>query len=173
LDGGFNPEKDAESGTAYGAFLGLGAMQDLGSELEEAERLVQSLRLLARKGGGFANETRVPGGSTTATAAVVAVMRNLAQAPPAGVAPWLASMRHVQGGFKAGAAAPLPDLLSTATALHALSGLEQCLDPMRESCLNFLDSLWTNRGGFHGHWADDDLDVEYTFYGLLALGHLG
>lgn len=27
-------------------------------------------------------------------------------------------------------------------------------------------------GGFHGHWADDHLDVEYTSYALLALGHL-
>jgi hypothetical protein len=43
---------------------------------------------------------------------------------------------------------------------------------MRERCLDFIDSLWTNKGGFHGHWADDDLDAEYTFYGLLALGHL-
>ena len=27
-------------------------------------------------------------------------------------------------------------------------------------------------GGFHGNWSDDYLDCEYTFYGLLALGHL-
>ena len=23
-----------------------------------------------------------------------------------------------------------------------------------------------------GHWHEDELDTEYTFYGLLALGHL-
>jgi hypothetical protein len=70
-------------------------------------------------------------------------------------------------------AAPLPDLLSTATTLHALSGMQVAIPaPMRERCLDFIDSLWTNKGGFHGHWADDDLDAEYTFYGLLALGHL-
>ena len=40
------------------------------------------------------------------------------------------------------------------------------------AALIFLDSLWDARGGFHGHWADDHLDAEYTFYGLLALGHL-
>ncbi len=66
----------------------------------------------------------------------------------------------------------MPDLLSTATALHALAGLETSLDSIREPCLDFLDSLWDNAGGFHGHWADDTLDCEYTFYGLLALGHL-
>jgi len=43
---------------------------------------------------------------------------------------------------------------------------------VREPCLDFIDTLWSNEGGFHGHWHDDLLDVEYTFYGLLALGHL-
>ena len=43
---------------------------------------------------------------------------------------------------------------------------------VQERCLDFLDTLWSADGGFHGHWADDHLDAEYTFYGLLALGHL-
>ena len=41
---------------------------------------------------------------------------------------------------------------------------------VREKCLDFIDTLWSAEGGFHGHWADDHLDAEYTFYGLLALG---
>jgi hypothetical protein len=43
---------------------------------------------------------------------------------------------------------------------------------IKEPCLDFVDSLWSNAGGFHGHWGDDHLDCEYTYYGLLALGHL-
>ena len=43
---------------------------------------------------------------------------------------------------------------------------------LQEACLDFVDSLWTNRGGFFGSWVDDTLDCEYTFHGLLALGHL-
>jgi hypothetical protein len=43
---------------------------------------------------------------------------------------------------------------------------------VKEPCLDFIDSLWTNEGAFHGNWADDHVDCEYTFYGLLALGHL-
>ena len=43
---------------------------------------------------------------------------------------------------------------------------------IREPCLDFVDSLWTNRGGFFGTWADDAADCEYTYYALLALGHL-
>jgi len=66
----------------------------------------------------------------------------------------------------------MPDLLSTATALHALAGLEISVSAVKDKCLDFVDSLWTNEGGFYGHWGDDHLDCEYTFYGLLALGHL-
>ena len=40
--------------------------------------------------------------------------------------------------------------------------------PIRERCLDFHDTLWSAEGGFHGHWSDDHLDAEYTFYGLLA-----
>jgi hypothetical protein len=66
----------------------------------------------------------------------------------------------------------MPDLLSTAVALHALDGMQVDLTPFKEPCLDFIDSLWSNEGGFHGYWADDVLDIEYTYYGLLALGHL-
>jgi hypothetical protein len=67
---------------------------------------------------------------------------------------------------------PIPDLLSTATALHALAGMQIDLDPIREPCLDFVDSLWVNQGTFYGNWTDDAPDCEYTYYGLLALGHL-
>jgi hypothetical protein len=66
----------------------------------------------------------------------------------------------------------MPDLLSTATALHALAALHADIDHLREPCLDFVDTLWTSTGGFYGSWADDTLDCEYTYYGLLALGHL-
>jgi hypothetical protein len=51
--------------------------------------------------------------------------------------------------------------------------MEADLGPLKEACLDFVDSLWNAEGGFHGNWTDDELDCEYTFYGLLALGHLG
>ncbi len=66
----------------------------------------------------------------------------------------------------------MPDLLSTATALHAVAGMGVDLAPIREACLDFIDSLWCSEGAFQGHWADTQLDCEYVFYGLLALGHL-
>ena len=42
---------------------------------------------------------------------------------------------------------------------------------MRDRCLDFIDTLWTGRA-FCGHWQDDEVDCEYAFYALLALGHL-
>ena len=57
-------------------------------------------------------------------------------------------------------------------ALHALDGLQLEFSAQKEHVLDFVDTLWTAEGGFHGTWDDDDLDLEYTYYGLLALGHL-
>lgn len=66
----------------------------------------------------------------------------------------------------------MPDLLSTAVGLHCLDGLQFPLANVQDACLDFIDSLWTAEGGFHGTWDDEVLDIEYTYYGLLALGHL-
>jgi len=171
-DGGYNVLPTAKTGTAYAAFLATGASQDLGMKVPEPLRLVQSLKFLETADGAWANERAVKNGSTNATAAAVTVLRQLNQPINPSVAQWLAARLHPGGGFRASAEAPLPDLLSTATALHALAGLQFPLDALKESCLDFVDSLWTNEGSFHGHWGDDLLDCEYTFYGLLALGHL-
>jgi hypothetical protein len=43
---------------------------------------------------------------------------------------------------------------------------------VKEKCLDFLDGLWSPEGGFAPSWADEVLDCEYTYYGLLSLGHL-
>ncbi len=180
-DGGFHPLPGSDHGTAYGAFLALGAYQDLRSNLPEPQRLAQSLLSLRVADGAFTNELNQPSatgqrppafGSTNATAAAVIVLRHLGVPIDPAVGDWLLARAHPQGGFRATPTAPGPDLLSTATALHTLAGLPVSFAPVKEPCLDFLDSLWTNEGSFHGHWADDHLDTEYTFYGLLALGHL-
>jgi len=171
-DGGYCPRPASESGTAYGTFLALGAYQDLGTEVREPKRLVRSLQSLQTPDGAWANEANLPVGSTNATAAVVTVLRNLQAPVPPRVSDWLLARGHPQGGFLAAPHAPMPDLLSTATALHALAGLQVSFDPLKEKCLDFIDSLWTSDGSFYGHWGDDALDCEYTFYALLALGHL-
>jgi hypothetical protein len=76
-----------------------------------------------------------------------------------------------KGGFKATVAAPVPDLLSTAVALYALNFTGYDLSIIKPDSLDFVDSMFTE-GGFMGNVLDTDPDVEYTFYGLLALGSL-
>ncbi|MEO7318515.1 MAG: prenyltransferase/squalene oxidase repeat-containing protein [Chthoniobacteraceae bacterium] len=172
-DGGYDSDADAPQGNAYGCFVALGAYQDLRREMPEPLRMVQCLKFLETPDGAWANARGLATGSTNATAAAVAILHQLRMPMNAGVADWLLARVHPQGGFLAMPDAPIPDLLSTATALHALACLEREIPaPVRERCLDFIDSLWSAEGGFHGHWADDHLDAEYTFYGLLALGHL-
>jgi prenyltransferase beta subunit len=170
-DGGYNASRDGAHGSAYHAFLALGAYQDLGATPPCPDRIGTSVAALQSSDGGFANDPDRPRGSTPATAAAVMLIRHLGVPVPPGLADWLLARCH-EGGFFASPDAPVPDLLSTATALHALSSLHAPLDGIREQCLDFVDSLWTSQGAFYGTWADDVPDCEYTFYGLLALGHL-
>ena len=158
--------------TIYNCFLALGSYQDLGREVPDPAEMIARVKALRAEDGGFANQHDVPLGLTPATAAAVTLFRQLGEPVPPELADWLLSRHAAEGGFFATPIAPLPDLLSTATALHALAGMHADLDAIREPCLDFIDTLWTSRGGFHGTWADDVLDCEYTYYGLLALGHL-
>jgi hypothetical protein len=171
-DGGFAPAPGAPHGTAYAAFLALGAYEDLAVPLPGPERVVESLRALRVPDGSYGNLPGASVGLTTTTAAAVMVNRHLEGPPDREAGMWLLDRCHPRGGFFASPSTPMPDLLSTATALHALSALHLPIAGLREPCLDFVDSLWTNRGGFYGSWADDEVDVEYTYYGLLALGHL-
>jgi prenyltransferase beta subunit len=172
-DGGYDADPGAETGNAYGCFVALGAYQDLGREIPEPLRMVQCLKFLETPDGAWANARGLKFGSTNATAAAVTLLHQLGMPINPIVGDWLLAQVHPEGGFLAMPQAPMPDLLSTATALHALSCLERELSKaVRERCLDFIDTLWSAEGGFHGHWADDHLDAEYTFYGLLALGHL-
>jgi prenyltransferase beta subunit len=171
-DGGYAQTPDAECGTVYAAFLAFGAYEDLRETLPEPDCLLDALGALRARDGGYANRAGDAHGVTTVTAAAVLLYRALGRAVDPHLGMWLLDRCHPSGGFVATQAAPVPDLLSTATALHALAALHVPLAGLTEPCLDFVDSLWTNRGGFYGSWADDGLDCEYTYYGLLALGHL-
>ncbi len=172
-DGGYDGDPTLNHGTAYGAFVALGACQDLDHSPPRLLDLGRSLHSLRSRDGAWNNFPNAPAGATNATAGAVVLLQHIGLHPGPGIGDWLLAQAHPQGGFLPVPGAPIPDLLSTATALHALAALGRRLpNRLHEPCLDFLDSLWSGEGGFHGHWADDHLDAEYTFYGLLALGHL-
>jgi prenyltransferase beta subunit len=171
-DGSYSISPGAKRGTLYGCFLALGAYEDLGAPVPDPQAMLQCAARLRTGDGGYANQEEIDVGLTPSTAAAATLLRHLGQGAEPSVADWLLSRCRPEGGFFAAPEAPIPDLLSTATALHALSGMHVDLDPIRESCLDFIDTLWTSKGAFYGNWADDIADCEYTYYGLLALGHL-
>lgn len=173
-DGGYHIDPGATRGDIYGCFLALGAYEDLGRTPPDPERLLECVSSLRTPDGGYANADDMPMGLTPSSAAAATMFRRLGRAADAGseLELWLLRQIHPDGGFYAAQGAPFPDLLSTATALHALASMQSDLEPLKEPCLDYIDTLWTARGGFYGTWEDDALDCEYTYYGLLALGHL-
>lgn len=171
-DGGFAPVPGAARGTAYGAFLALGACQDLGADVPDPDALAASVESLRLPDGGYANQPALEGASTPATAAACTLLRHLGRRCEPATGEWLLARASPAGGLVAAEGAPMTDLLSTATGLHALVGMGVSLDAVREPCLRFVRSLLTAEGPFRATHADDTGDCEYTFYGLLALGHL-
>ncbi|MEM9015377.1 MAG: prenyltransferase/squalene oxidase repeat-containing protein [Verrucomicrobiota bacterium] len=171
-DGGFNQAPDAETGSAYGAFLAYGAYSDHRREIPNLEGIANSLEALKVSGGAWANDVELPVPNVPATAAAVTLCRNLRLPIPEETGEWILGSFSPAGGVLPFPLAPIPDLLSTAVALHALDGLQVPFEERKEPLLDYVDTLWTAKGGFHGNWEDDDLDIEYTYYGILALGHL-
>ncbi len=171
-DGGFSERPAQAAGTAYGAFLAIGAHQDLAAPLGDPTAVIESLTDLQGPEGGFGNSADIPTASAPATAAAITALRHLAQPANQPAQDWLLSQIAPDGGIGAWPGTPAPDLLSTAVSLHALNQCQVRLDAVGQRCLDYCDSLWSSRGGFKGHTSDQTLDCEYTFYGLLALGNL-
>ncbi len=240
-DGGFANHPGQSGGSAYGCFLALSALQDLADAAVApggavAAGMAARVLSLRRPEGGFANESGVPIAMAPATAAAIIVLTQTAGVsgggsqgwPPhtnekivrdgiASGAEWLRSSRRADGGFAAVEGID-SDLLSTATALHAMASVEKSSrvpnDADKQARQQFLGndggqagsnvglpvgaversqrkSLGNpaetpshrdlarayvlglrERGGFSGGSSDRTCDCEYTFYGLLALGHL-
>ncbi len=128
-DGGYEADDGAPAGSAYGCFVALGAYQDLGGAMPEPLRMVQCLKLLETPDGAWGNARGLAAGAVPATAAATTLLHQLGMPVNAAVGDWLLAQMHPEGGFCAVPGAPIPDLLSTATSLHALATLEVELPP--------------------------------------------
>ncbi len=170
-DGGFHQVEGEARGSSYACFVGYAAYQDLGVTLPDESKIAACVQSLADESGGYWLDHTSRSTTTPTTAAAVTLLRQCRADAHTKVGEYLLAQCR-EGGFVAAPLTPVPDLLSTAVALHTLSGLGVDCAGIKEDCLDFVDTLWTPRGGFVGSWQDDELDVEYTFYGLLALGHL-
>lgn len=155
------PNSDAES--PYAQFILYSLCEDTGNTPPAA-----CLMPYRTDGGGYAN-TRNGKPSTNATAAALMVARQSKGSLTTQDVEWLRDEQKSNGGWCAEQHTPLPDLLSTATALFAL----RCYGVKpRYSAVDFIEGHWLDDGGFAATLLDDQSDVEYLFYGLLALGTL-
>jgi hypothetical protein len=106
----------------------------------------------------------------TVTAAEL-ILSSLSRKPLEPITKRLLSFNRPNGGFVALDKTKIEDLLSTSVALYALNYVKADLRFVKPECLSFIDSLYLD-GGFRAVEPDIETDIEYTFYGLLALGSL-
>lgn len=104
--------------------------------------------------------------TTNAACCVLAMEHQMGRPLDAAWVGWLQQRQDETGGFYASEQAPVPDLLSTAVALFTLS----LIGAEAKDASSFIQAHWLDRGGFAPTLYDDYSDVEYVFYGLLALG---
>ena len=155
------PNNDREA--PYTQFIWMSLCEDTRNDYQAA-----ALDAYRTSDGGYAN---VKGGkemATNATAAALMVVGQSEGYDAARVSPLLEA-QEPSGGFRATSVAPIPDLLSTATALFVLNcyGVRP-----RYEAADFVEAHWLESGGFAATLLDEKSDVEYLFYGLLALGTL-
>ena len=153
------PNMDAES--PYAQFILYSLCEDTGNTPPTV-----CLTPYRIDGGGYAN-TRQGSPSTNATAAALIVTGQSEGYSSTRDVEWLCGEQKPNGGWCAEQNTPLPDLLSTATALFTLHcyGIKP-----RYSATDFIEGHWLDNGGFAATLLEDESDVEYLFYGLLALG---
>ena len=153
------PNMDAES--PYAQFILYSLCEDTGNTPPTVYLMPYRI-----DGGGYAN-TRQGSPSTNATAAALMVTGQSEGYSSTRDVEWLRDEQKPNGGWCAEQNTPLPDLLSTATALFTLHcyGIKP-----RYSATDFIEGHWLDNGGFAATLLEDESDVEYLFYGLLALG---
>lgn len=167
-DGGYAPVAGARRTTAYAPYLVL-----LGYEQElapDAQRIRPAVCALRAQDGGYGNDDAAAG-SAPATAAGLLLELAFGCTPHQITLHFLRGL-YAGGGWLAVPGAPVADLLSTATVLHALRSAGADMSDVRAASLAFVEARWDAGGGFCAHALDTRPDCEYTFYGLLALGSL-
>jgi hypothetical protein len=170
--GGYHRLPGKRRGSIYDSFLGMLACEAFGEPFPAPHEMVQCLVRLQKASGGFVNDEGFGAPTTPVTAAALGLYWELQHPAPPISREWLLARLSPKGGFCAATLVPVPDLLSTATALHAVRTHGWIGQVPIEPCVEFVTSVWDESGGFGGHVFDRRADCEYTFYALLALGNL-
>jgi len=153
----------------YTQFIWLSLQEDTGQKIKDSKAIKDLLSDYHLKDGGYSNRKNGNSATTNATVAALAVLGQSDGYSGNKDVHYLQELQENSGGYSAAKDSPLPDLLSTATSLFMLScyGIQPSYIPR-----DFIEAHWLESGGFSGTILEDISDVEYTFYGLLALGTL-
>jgi geranylgeranyl transferase type-2 subunit beta len=172
-DGGYGRAPGAAQGSMYLSFLAALAY-DLRGRMPPAVERLKAFALGRQGAQGEYGEFRSPtwgGGGTNATAAGMGLALLLGSGAAIDrSAAWLMAQQTPSGGWPATAHAPLPDLLSTFTALTMLATIESAGPSVRASSRSFAIACERPTGGFGAFPGDAGWDVEYTYYGLGVMG---
>lgn len=162
------PNNDKNS--PYSRFIWHSLLEDTNNHKGNDSETIAALEEYTVTGGGFSNMKGQAIASANATSAALMVIGQFDgyNKGSEGVK-YLLKSQLPSGGFKAADNTHMPDLLSTATALFTL----RCYGVQpRYSAQEFVEAHWLDNGGFGATILDSSSDVEYLFYGLLALGTL-
>jgi geranylgeranyl transferase type-2 subunit beta len=168
-DGGYAKAPEGVASSTYHSFLVLLCRQLVKRPVASPDKLVEFLYSQQADEGGF-REIRVSKrAGTNPTAAAIAALQildALDDETRQRTADFLADMQTDEGGLRANTRIPIADLLSTFTGLLTLGDLAALEMIDDAAALRYARSLQQPCGGFFGAAWDEQVDVEYTFYGI-------
>ncbi len=163
---------NSSSATAYATFLAVGAHQDLNIPLKNKKQIINTILNLKNSDHGFANDKIFQVSTTAATAAALMTLKALNAKTQSPSLDWLKQRLTKKGGFEPAPNINLPDILSTAAAVHTLTCYGLDLSDQTKKISDFVNKLQTKKGGFIGSENDSLPDCEYTYYAMLILTDL-
>lgn len=175
-DGGYAKAQGAASGSTYHSFLVMLALELVDKQVPRVEDLVKFVKSRRRHDGGYVEIAPMRRSGTNPTAAGIGILQMTnaldAEAREAVIEFLVQLPSEFEGGIRANDRIPAADLLSTFTGSWTMAQLD-ALDRLDVAALReYAESCEVPTGGFRGGLWDDEIDVEYTFYGLGVLGLL-
>jgi geranylgeranyl transferase type-2 subunit beta len=172
-DGGYGKTPGALYGSTYTSFLVTLCLQLLDRPIPGPDRLATFVKSRRRPDGGYVEISAMKRSGTNPTAAGVGVLQILGELDDdarSAVGTFLSALPSpFEGGLRANDRIPAADLLSTFTGSWTLDQLGYA-DKLDWSAIrDYAESCELPTGGFRGGLWDEQVDVEYTFYGLGAL----
>ena len=176
-DGGYNKTPGGNAGSTYQTFLNLLCFELIGYQPPDTDSIIRFLNSQRVVDGGFREIRVAKRAGVNPTAAGIGALKTLGRLDPSSeeaTIDFLADMRTDEGGLSANDRISLADLLSSCTGMVTMCDMEATgelhLHGLRQYALSMQRGDNGNPlGGFHGFAFDQEVDVEYTFYGLALL----